>query len=100
MIVRLHPEAAKELTHSVKWYFEQSQSAAANFVNEIDLCISKITEAPEIYLQYVHGTQRAILKTFPYSVIFRLKIDTIEIVAIAHSKRRPGYWRRRAKKSI
>ena len=32
MIVRLHPEAAEELTQSVKWYFEQSQSAAANFL--------------------------------------------------------------------
>ena len=36
----------------------------------------------------------------PYSVIFRIKIDTIEIIAIAHAKRRPGYWRRREKKSV
>ena len=100
MIVRLHPEAAEELTQSVKWYFEQSQSASANFLNEIDRCISKITESPEIFPQYFHGCQRAIIKTFPYSVIFRVKIDTIEIVAIAHSKRRPGYWRRREKKSV
>lgn len=95
MIVRLHPEAAKELTHSVKWYFEQNQSAAANFLNEIDRCIYKITKTPEIFPQYLYGCQRAILKTFPYSVIFRLKIDTIEIIAVAHSKRHPGYWRRR-----
>jgi toxin ParE1/3/4 len=100
LIVRIHPEAAKELTHSVKWYFEQSQSAAANFLNEIERCISKITESPEIFPQYFHGSQRAIVKTFPYSVIFRIKMDTIEIIAIAHAKRRPGYWRRREKKSV
>ena len=99
MIVRLHPEAAKELTHSVKWYFEQNQSAAANFMNEIDRCISKIIKSPEIFPQYFYGSQRAILKTFPYAIIFRLIVDRVDIIAIAHSKRRPGYWRRRSNKS-
>jgi hypothetical protein len=35
------------------------------------------------------------LAWFPYSVIFQEKEDIVLIVAVAHAKRRPGYWRGR-----
>jgi hypothetical protein len=36
-----------------------------------------------------------VLSGFPYSVIFQLEDDIILVVAVAHAKRRPGYWRKR-----
>jgi hypothetical protein len=36
-----------------------------------------------------------VLAKFPYSVIYKEKDEVILIVAVAHAKRRPGYWRGR-----
>jgi len=38
------------------------------------------------------GARRALLNDFPYSVIYRIKGDVVEIVAIMHQRRKPGYW--------
>jgi hypothetical protein len=37
-----------------------------------------------------------VLRRFPYLIVFREGMEGIEIVAVAHGRRRPGYWRDRA----
>jgi len=51
---------------------------------------------PLLYPPYLHGTRRVLLKRFPYFIVFFDWQDEIYIVAVAHAKRRPGYWKRRA----
>jgi len=41
------------------------------------------------------NTRRVVLSRFPYIVVFRETVTEIEIVAVAHGRRRPGYWRER-----
>jgi toxin ParE1/3/4 len=41
------------------------------------------------------GSQRLILSRFPYSIVFRERLHDIQIIAVAHAKRRPGYWSNR-----
>ena len=48
-----------------------------------------------MYAQYLHGTRRILLDRYPYFVVFRELPRKIEIIAIAHCKRRPGYWKGR-----
>ena len=50
-----------------------------------------------MYTEYLHGTRRALLGRFPYFVVYRERSRKIEIIAVAHAKRRPGYWARRVK---
>jgi len=57
--------------------------------------MGKILEAPERWPEHLQGTRRFLLHRFPFSIVYRLKGDVIEVVAIAHAKRRPGYWKRR-----
>ena len=99
MIVRFQSYAAEELLHSARWYFAQSQIASENFLHEIDRCVLRISESPETFPKYFYGTRRVLMKTFPYSIVFRIKPETIEIIALAHAKRRPGYWKRRSTKT-
>ncbi|WP_407936397.1 hypothetical protein [Limnochorda pilosa] len=42
-----------------------------------------------------HLTRRVLVRGFPYQVVYHLRPDEIVIVAVAHLKRRPGYWRNR-----
>ena len=93
--VDVHPEAVAEAQAAAHWYRERSASAAHAFLAELDRAIEKIAEDPGIWPRYVGGTQRFLLKRFPFSVVYRLVSERIEVVAIAHGRRKPGYWKKR-----
>jgi len=93
--VDVHPEAVAEARAATQWYRQRSTSAAIAFLVELDRAIEKIAENPETWPRYVGSTQRFLMKRFPFSVVFRQTSNRIEVVAIAHSRRRPGYWKGR-----
>jgi toxin ParE1/3/4 len=92
---RLHPEAWLEIEGADEWYRQHSEDAATDFVVEVFDAIHKIREAPHRWPLYLYGTRRYALSRFPFSVIYLHTPELVNIVAIAHSKRKPGYWRRR-----
>ena len=52
--------------------------------------------APHRWPSYFHGTHRVRLTRFPYLVVYRDdETRTLVVVAVAHEKRKPGYWRKR-----
>jgi len=57
--------------------------------------IEDVSRSPQQFPLFHAGTRRALLRPFPFLVVFREHTDRIEIIAIAHAKRRPGYWRER-----
>src|SRR5262249_6121105 len=93
--VRLFPEAEAEVVASERWYAQRSPTAAAAFLAEVDAALVRIGETPESWPPYRRGTRRFILRRFPFSVVYRIEDDVVYVVAIAHAKRRPEYWRRR-----
>jgi toxin ParE1/3/4 len=56
-----------------------------------------IAERRLSFPEYLAGTRRALLRRYPYLVVFRELPDCIQVFAIAHGSRRPGYWFRRLK---
>ena len=93
--VGIHPEAIAEAQAASRWYRERSPSAAAAYLAELDLAVAAIAENPEIWPRYVHGTRRYILHRFPFYLVYRETADRIEIIAVAHGRRKPGYWKTR-----
>ncbi len=93
--IDLHPEAVAEGQAAAHWYRERSGSAALAFLAELDRAIEKIAEGPEIWPPYIAGTRRFLLQRFPFSVVYRPISNRIEVVAIAHGRRKPGYWKGR-----
>ena len=91
-----HPEADVDAEEAKKWYEQRSTSAARGFVLAVDAGVRAILEAPERWPQYRHGCRRYVLRRYPYNLIYRTPdgVD-VEIVAVAHQKRRPTYWRDR-----
>jgi hypothetical protein len=57
--------------------------------------LAQIAAHPQLYSIYTKNTRRRVLEKFPYSVIFQEKEEVILVAAVAHAKRRPGYWRGR-----
>jgi plasmid stabilization system protein ParE len=93
--IRIQSQAQEEINEAFDWYFKRSPEAADAFLTEIGASLAQIVSRPQLYPAYTKNTRRLILANFPYSVIFQEKDDVILVVAVAHAKRRPGYWRGR-----
>ena len=93
--VRFHEVAEAELDAAAAWYDQQRQGLGGQLITAIGAKITAILETP-VRWPRVGRTRRALVGRFPYSIVYReLSHDEIEIVAVAHARRRPGYWRRR-----
>lgn len=95
-LARLHPEAAAEAEAAFDWYAESSPGAARGFLHDLEAAISRVLEAPDRWPETLGGRRRYLLQRYPFLLIYRVdQHDNVEIVAVAHAKRRPGYWRDR-----
>jgi plasmid stabilization system protein ParE len=93
--VEFTPEALREIDDVFEWYFERSIQAAEAFVGEATNAFALIVSSPAIWPDFEAGTRRYVLRKFPYSIIYRELQGGIEVIAVAHHKRRPRYWRSR-----
>ncbi len=74
-MVRFHRLAAAEYKSALAWYRVRSQKAASEFRDELG---------------------QVIQRRFPYVLYFKIvSPDVITIYALAHARRRLGYWLRR-----
>jgi len=87
--------AIEEGEEAYHWYAKRSQRAADALMTELDAAVEAIRAQPTLFAFYMHGCRRYLLKRFPYAVVYRELPDMIQVVAVAHGKRRPGYWKRR-----
>ena len=93
--VEFHPLAADEAQAAERWYRERNEGAAGRFRRELDSAVDRIAERPEVGVPYLQNSRRIFLRRFPYFIVYRLRRPRIEVIAIAHARRRPGYWHAR-----
>lgn len=87
-----HPEAQAEVEESARWYADRDLETSGRFYDEVAAAIDGVTTLPDTWPPYLHGTRRYLLDRFPYALIYREKDGVIQLVALAHHRRRPGYW--------
>jgi plasmid stabilization system protein ParE len=95
--LRIRSEAKEEIDAAFEWYFKRSPKAADAFLEEIETSLKNIVSEPHLYPIFTKNIRRRVMTGFPYSVIFREEAGSILVIAIAHAKRRPGYWTKRLK---
>jgi plasmid stabilization system protein ParE len=93
--IDVHPDAVAEARAAAQWYGERSALAAEAFLAELDRAVERISENLERYPHYVQGTRRYLLQRFPFYLVYREVTGKLEIVAVAHGRRKPGYWKKR-----
>lgn len=93
--VEFHPEAVAEAAAAHAWYARRSPGASRGFILELDRTVAAIKDGPERWPVGDLRTRRLPLRRFPYWVVYRVLPDVVQVLAIAHMRRRPGYWRRR-----
>jgi plasmid stabilization system protein ParE len=93
--VEFDPAAVEEGKVAHEWYQLRIPRIAAAFMEELDVAVEKIVEAPRRWPSYLRGTRRYLLRRFPNMVIYGETEAGIQILAVAHARRRPGYWKDR-----
>jgi toxin ParE1/3/4 len=96
--VRIAGPAAEEFTEAVRWYEARRPHLGAELYDAVNATIEGIERQPEIGATAYEGpkSRRVSVARFPYHVVYRLEEDAIVILAIAHMKRRPGFWKHRS----
>ena len=74
-----------------------SNDAALDFDGEVDRALADIASAPHRWAAAPLSTRRYLLRGFPCILIYREWEGHIQIVAVAHTSRKPGYWKKRLK---
>ena len=90
-----HPSAAAEAEAAFNWYHERSLIAARAFILELNQAVEKVSAAPESWPPYENNLRKYVFPRFPFILFYRILNQEIQIIAVAHAKRRPGYWKSR-----
>ena len=94
--LRFHRLAAKELRKAERWYARRSLRAVEGFTDQVALASDRICDHPGIGSPYDVIFREVKLGRFSYKFVYELiTANEILILAVAHTRRRPGYWRRR-----
>ena len=93
--LRLHPAAEREYLSALAWYRDQSPIAAEEFAIVVRQAIERIEEAPQRWPSYFGDFRKYTLRQFPFAIVYQESLLEIIVFAVAHGRRRPGYWRAR-----
>jgi hypothetical protein len=97
---RLHREARREVRRTVAWYEDKREGLGGRFFLAVDARITQVAQGKLPGMTVLLPTaardiRKVRVKGFPFLLYFEKRGDECVVLAIAHMKRRPGYWLRR-----
>ncbi|MBN9613833.1 MAG: type II toxin-antitoxin system RelE/ParE family toxin [Actinobacteria bacterium] len=97
LVRRFHPEAGRELDAAANWYEDQQIGLGDDFAELVEEAIDLILEWPRIAPIFPGWDREPVVRAqavsrFPYRVLYYLTDQDVVILAVAHNRRKPGYW--------
>lgn len=93
MSYSFHPGARAEHLDHVAFYESRQSGLGESYLAEFELVMSRICEAPERFAVVgERAIRRVHLRRFPVSVLYRVIAGEVQVLAVAHKRRRPSYW--------
>ena len=91
---RVLPGARAEYADATEWYEDRRPGLGKEFAAAVHAAFREIEERPLAWphWQRLPEYRYFVMNRFPYTVFYRVTDDELEITAVAHGKRRPGYW--------
>jgi plasmid stabilization system protein ParE len=94
---RLHPDAEAEYRAAAEWYDDDYPGRGDRFVDQVEASFARVREAPRSFpfWRRRRDVRACVVPRFPFTVFFVAEPEGVMVYAVAHDKRRPGYWQRR-----
>ena len=90
------PLALAELHDAAAFYMEKANvELGLAFVAEFERTTNLVLDNPMLGAIFRGSRRRYLLRRFPYNIIYQVTAEELRIVAVAHHRRRPGYWANR-----
>ncbi len=96
MEVRWHPEAKLEADAAASYYKERQPGLEIRSLDALEGVPRRIQRHPQIYRKQNGNLRKCKLPRFTFGVIFQVRTGYVEIIAIAHLRKAPGYWKHRS----
>ena len=95
--IEIHPEAIAEIIAARDWYELHATNLGNDFIKEVDSAIETIDRTPGLWTRYfaIGNVRRFLIHRFPFAIVYRHDEEKIQILAVSHLRRRPGYWKTR-----
>ena len=99
MTFRFLQSARREMQGAIQYYDRQRFGLGQELAAELDTVLERIASDPTSYEQVEPGVFRLSTRRFPYAVVYVVRSEGVLVVAVQHGKRRPGYWKRRLRRT-
>lgn len=93
--VRLRREAEQDIEDAARWYEERSAGLGERFLDEVSGGFDAIADHPAAYPVVHRNVRRALIRTFPFGIYYRVEEGFVLIVAVMHASRSPRRWKER-----
>ncbi len=89
------PEADHEMFEAARYYQSLSSGLGDDYLDEVERAVHSIETSPQTWPVLEGDFRRRLVRRFPFGVIYRIEPDKILIIAVAHLRKKPGYWENR-----
>ena len=89
------PKALDEISKAAEWYEERKAGLGAKFLQALDATIASVEHEPLQHPSINPRMRRALLRRFPYSLIFSVFPEEIAVLACVHWRQSPERWKHR-----
>jgi toxin ParE1/3/4 len=97
--VRFHEGARDEYVAAARWYEQARPGLGEEFQADVESYVDLVAErslpGTLAFVERNHEVRRVLLNRFPYAVYFEVSDEECVVWAVAHGRRRPGYWKTR-----
>ena len=97
MKVEFLPEADEEFREAARYYESEAAGIGLSFITAVHKAVGVIVEFPLAIQVQRANIRKKVMRHFSYNLFYAIETDTIVIVAVAHQRKRPNYWRVRLK---
>lgn len=87
--------AREEGFEAAEWYGEQQKALQTRFLEKWKDAENRLLASSQIYRCVAGDLRKCRFEVFPYALVFRIRGDELQIIAVMHMSRRPGYWKKR-----
>jgi plasmid stabilization system protein ParE len=93
--IRFLPEARDEYDAAVDWYEQSRAGLGADFIAQVRAVLQRISANPQLHRVVYQDVRKALVRRFPYIVLYREAAGEVVVVSVFHTARDPSSWQSR-----
>jgi plasmid stabilization system protein ParE len=91
----IRPEAEADMAEGFDWYEQRRSGLGEEFLKEVQTRLRQIEDNPLRHAEVYRNARQALVRRFPYKVLYLFEVGKVEVLGVVHAKRQPEFWQKR-----